>query len=175
MSESIGNPWELQENSVSVSGEGVYDYLIDNSLTEQVYYWDIIASDGLFEQNSSNGPFMVYWVLGENPEENEETYHDLFISDWYIGYRSSPTYNAAVELYNPKEEPIDLSNYILRRTQNGSHWMESSWIRLDGILPPNSTYVLTRAASDLALQNCCLLYTSPSPRDISGSRMPSSA
>tara|TARA_B100000900_G_scaffold399757_1_gene402661 strand:- start:377 stop:1210 length:834 start_codon:yes stop_codon:yes gene_type:complete len=32
--------------------------------------------------------------------------------------------------------------------------MESSWIRLDGILPPNSTYVLTRAASDLALQNC---------------------
>ena len=23
--------------------------------------------------------------------------------------------------------------------------------------------------------NCCLLYTSPSPRDISGSRMPSSA
>ena len=32
--------------------------------------------------------------------------------------------------------------------------MESSWIRLEGILPPNSTYVLTRAASDLALQNC---------------------
>ncbi|MFL3006428.1 MAG: lamin tail domain-containing protein, partial [Candidatus Neomarinimicrobiota bacterium] len=154
MSESIGNPWEFQENSVFVSGEGVYDYLIDNNLTEQVYYWDIIASDGLFEQNSSNGPFMAYWVLGENPAENEETYADLFISDWYIGYRSSPTYNAAVELYNPKEEPIDLSNYILRRTQNGSHWMESSWIRLDGILPPNSTYVLTRAASDLALQNC---------------------
>ena len=154
MSESIGNPWEIQENSFLASGEGVYDYLIDNSLTEQVYYWDIIASDGLFEQNSSNGPFMAFWVLGENPEENEETYHDLFISDWYIGYRSSPTYNAAVEMYNPKEEPIDLSNYILRRTQNGSHWMESSWIRLDGILPPNSTYVLTRAASDLALQNC---------------------
>ena len=32
--------------------------------------------------------------------------------------------------------------------------MESSWIRLSGILPPNSTYVLSRAASDLALQNC---------------------
>ena len=26
-----------------------------------------------------------------------------------------------------------------------------------------------------ACNNCCLLYTSPSPRDISGSRMPSSA
>ena len=52
----------------------------------------------------------VYGLLGfvsEDPANNEDTYHDLFISDWYIGYRSSPTYNAAVELYNPKEEPID--------------------------------------------------------------------
>ena len=30
------------------------------------------------------------------------------------------------------------------------------------------------AAQDLC-EYCCLLYTSPSPRDISGSRMPSSA
>ena len=27
----------------------------------------------------------------------------------------------------------------------------------------------------IGYSNCCLLYTSPSPRDISGSRMPSSA
>ena len=154
MSNLIDDPVEFQDNSNLVSRQGIYDYLINNNLTESVFYWDIIASDGLFEQTSSNGPFMVYWVLDENPAENEETYLDLFISDWYIGYRSSPTYNAAVELYNPKEEPVDLSNYILRRTQNGSHWMESSWIRLEGILPPSSTYVLTRAASDLALQNC---------------------
>ena len=79
---------------------------------------------------------------------------DVFISDWYIGYRSSPTYNAAVELYNPKEDPIDLSNYILRRTQNGSHWMESSWIRLEGVLPAQTTYVLSRSASDQSLQDC---------------------
>ena len=113
---------------------------------------------------------------------------DVFISDWYIGYRSSPTYNAALELYNPKDEPIDLSNYILRRTQNGSHWMETSWIRLEGILPANSTSVISRDASDQSLKEyadfldpdeflkhtgddgfkvttICLLYTSPSPRD----------
>ena len=32
--------------------------------------------------------------------------------------------------------------------------MESSWIRLDGVLPPNSTYVITRQASDESIQNC---------------------
>ncbi len=154
MSDLIGDPIEYQDNSNLITGQGGYDYLVYNNLNEVAFYWDIIASDGLFEQSSSNGPFMAYWILGEDPSENEETFEDLFISDWYIGYRSSPTYNAAVELYNPKEDPIDLSNYILRRTQNGSHWMETSWIRLDGILPPNSTYVLTRAASDMSLQNC---------------------
>ena len=35
--------------------------------------------------------------------------------------------------------------------------------------------VSTFAAADLAGLIACLLYTSPSPRDISGSRMPSSA
>ena len=32
-----------------------------------------------------------------------------------------------------------------------------------------------RAAADSGLLGCCLLYTSPSPRDRYGSRMPSSA
>lgn len=154
MSDLIGDPFEFQNNSNLVTGQVTYDYLIDNNLNESAFYWDIIASDGVFEQSSSNGPFMAYWYIGEDPSENEETFIDLFISDWYIGYRSSPTYNAALELYNPKDEPIDLSNYILRRTQNGSHWMESSWIRLDGVLPPRSTYVLTRQASDESIQNC---------------------
>ena len=63
-------------------------------------------------------------VNDEDPANNEETYLDLFISDWYVGFRKF----TAVELYNPKSEPIDLSNYILRRTSNGSHWMETSWI-----------------------------------------------
>ena len=39
---------------------------------------------------------------------------------------------------------------------------------------PTDSFV-TKATSDLATVDSCLLYTSPSPRDISGSRMPSSA
>ena len=39
----------------------------------------------------------------------------------------------------------------------------------------NDLVFLTKKAKYLALIDDCLLYTSPSPRDISGSRMPSSA
>ena len=48
--------------------------------------------------------------------------------------------------------------------------------------PPRSTHCISSAASDvykrqlsLSLSLSCLLYTSPSPRDLSTSRMPSSA
>ena len=141
-------------NNLDIPIQDLYDVFIDQDIQEAALYWDVHATDGNFEQGSNNGPFMLYAFIGENPINDEETYLDLFISDWYIGYRSSPTYNAALELYNPKEEPIDLSNYILRRTQNGSHWMETSWIRLDGILPPRTTYVVTRSSSDQSLQDC---------------------
>ena len=73
MSELIFDPSEWQDNSNLVTRQGVYDYLISNNLNESVFYYDIIASDGLFEQSSSNGPFMAYWVLGEDPAVNEET------------------------------------------------------------------------------------------------------
>ena len=157
LNETLSDPIEelhVETNSMDLPLQDLYDFFTSQNLQEAALYWDVKATDGLFEQSSSNGPFLLYCFVSEDPANNSDTYLDLFISDWYIGHRSSPTYNAAVELYNPKEDPIDLSNYILRRTQNGSHWMETSWIRLDGILPPNSTYVLTRASSDLALQNC---------------------
>ena len=157
LNETLSDPIEemiLETNNLEISMQDLYDFFTSQNMQEAALYWDVKATDGLFEQSSSNGPFLLYCSVSEDPANNSDTYLDLFISDWYIGYRGSPTYNAAVELYNPKEDPIDLSNYILRRTQNGSHWMESSWIRLDGILPPNSTFVLTRAASDVSIQNC---------------------
>ena len=45
---------------------------------------------------------------------------------------------------------------------------ESSWLK-------NSSSVLARAASSALEADTCLLYTSPSPRDRTRSRMPSSA
>ena len=39
----------------------------------------------------------------------------------------------------------------------------------------NVVYFNTDVMNEDSVKNACLLYTSPSPRDISGSRMPSSA
>ena len=41
--------------------------------------------------------------------------------------------------------------------------------------PSADTFAVETAGSERVRINSCLLYTSPSPRDISGSRMPSSA
>ena len=148
--------FEVQTNSINFTYQTLAEtfFPLGSNTSELTLYWDVSASDGQFESISENGPFLLHVVNEENPAIKEETYLDLFISDWYVGFRGNPTYNTAVELYNPKSEPIDLSNYILRRTSNGSHWMETSWIRLDGILPANTTYVISREASDQSLKDC---------------------
>ena len=148
--------FEVQTNSISFTYQTLAEtfFPLGSNTNELTLYWDVSASDGSFESISDNGPFLLHVVNEEDPAVKEETYLDLFISDWYVGFRGNPTYNTAAEIYNPKNEPVDLSNYILRRTSNGSHWMETSWIRLDGILPANSTYVISREASDQSLKDC---------------------
>ena len=55
---------------------------------------------------------------------------------------------------------------------HGGGWREGSWRNFEGFGPQLSRRGLMVAAMDHRL---CLLYTSPSPRDLSTSRMPSSA
>ena len=147
--------FEVFTNSIKFATETLIETFFPegSSSNDLTLYWNVSASDGAFESMSDNGPFLLHIVNDENPAFKEETYLDLFISDWYVGFRGSPTYNTAVELYNPKNESINLSNYVIRRTSNGSHWMETSWVRLDGILPANSTYVISREASDQSLKD----------------------
>ena len=48
---------------------------------------------------------------------------DVFISDWYIGWRGDGVYNNLVELYNPKEDTVNLADYLLeepKMVQTGS-------------------------------------------------------
>ena len=58
--------------------------------------------------------------------------------------------------------------YVINRIINGrlEIWNLSSRVHIR---------YLTRSLRSLVRYQCCLLYTSPSPRDLSTSRMPSSA
>ena len=82
---------------------------------------------------------------------------DVFISDWYIGWRGDGVYNNLVELYNPKEDTVNLADYLFRRTQNGSDWLSTDpdhFIRIAGIIPPGETFAITRAAADPTVVEC---------------------
>ena len=58
----------------------------------------------------------------------------------------------------------------------GSFWTwREAMYRIAGALDPDSLFAVARACYAELVLGGCLLYTSPSPRDQRGSRMPSSA
>lgn len=79
------------------------------------------------------------------------TAQDLFISDWYAGTRESPYYNQMIELYNPSDNSIDLSDYALIKGSAGGpfgvHGSHNTFVRLYGSVESGSTVIITRAAS----------------------------
>ena len=89
---------------------------------------------------------------------------DPIINIWYIGIRENPIYNHYIEIYNPTEEIIDLSEYafIKGHAQTGAigyGWGSElsnsgvSFYRLSGSLFPGSSMGFTRDASHESLQN----------------------
>ena len=90
LNETLSDPIEelhVETNSMDLPLQDLYDFFTSQNLQEAALYWDVKATDGLFEQSSSNGPFLLYCFVSEDPANNSDTYLDLFISDWYIGYK----------------------------------------------------------------------------------------
>lgn len=74
--------------------------------------------------------------------------NDLFISEYVEG----SSFNKAIELYNGKDETIDLSEYRLEFYLNGERVANLS-CPLSGFLTPDTTYVIanSRAASEILI------------------------
>ena len=81
-----------------------------------------------------------------------------------------------MEIHHDKHHAAYVTN--LNAALEGTEWMdhpiESVLANLDAIPEDKRTAVRNNGGGH-ANHSLCLLYTSPSPRDISGSRMPSSA
>jgi predicted extracellular nuclease len=64
---------------------------------------------------------------------------EIFISEYVEGWSN----NKAIELYNPTDQEIDLSNYRLERYSNGSTTAGPNYqLALGGVMPPISCYVI---------------------------------
>lgn len=72
---------------------------------------------------------------------------DLFFSEYIEG----SSFNKAIEIYNPTSGSIDLSNYELRRYNNGSGSANGT-LTLSGTLNAGATYTICHTSADPALQ-----------------------
>ena len=82
---------------------------------------------------------------------------DLFISE----YAEGSSNNKYLEIFNATGSSVNLNDYAIRSKVNGNNVYYNDYFEPNYVLEDKSLY--------------CLLYTSPSPRDLSTSRMPSSA
>jgi predicted extracellular nuclease len=65
--------------------------------------------------------------------------NELFISEYVEGSRN----NKALEIYNPTDKPVDLSQYRVTRWQNGSAaWTAQMSDALSGTLKPKDVVVI---------------------------------
>ena len=84
-----------------------------------------------------------------------------------------PHFNLRADrFYNAPDTEIDFTE------QGGLMWGDQAVGKLiagDDVMHPKVAAFVDSEAGTEVMNKVCLLYTSPSPRDISGSRMPSSA
>ena len=77
--------------------------------------------------------FITYSVIAQDCSE-------LFFSEYVEGSSN----NKAVEIYNPTDAPIDLSNYSIERYSNGSDAV-SDEMNLSGTINPGETWIVTNS------------------------------
>lgn len=76
---------------------------------------------------------------------------DLFFSEYIEGSGS----NKAIEIYNPSDVVVDLSNYVLKQSHDGKGWIDadttpSYLLNLTGTIQPHDVYVLYATGTDVS-------------------------
>ena len=86
-------------------------------------------------------------------------YSDLFISM----YAEGSSNNKFIEIYNGTGSSIDLSNYMIKGTNNGGDWKEARNLSLTGSISDGDVYVIAADQADasiLAVADLSLSYES---------------
>ncbi len=71
----------------------------------------------------------------------------VFISEYIEGSSS----NKALEIYNATGSDVDLSNYIMLRSNNGADGWVSDTLRMEGMLAAGDVFVIANSSADAAI------------------------
>ena len=132
----------VQHSSRTVSGEWIIDWLAPSSdVGDITFSVSGLATGG----NSSTGGDNVYTNAVTLPAFTPQT-SDLFISEYIEGSSN----NKGIEIFNPTGASVDLSNYFVKLSRNGSGWgmydantEESGFVyQLDGALANGDVLVI---------------------------------
>ena len=69
---------------------------------------------------------------------------------FYSEYLEGSGYNKAIELYNPTDTVIDLTEFVFKRSSNGEGWVDS--LVVETVLGPGSTYVIAHSSADSVIK-----------------------
>ena len=115
----------------------------------------------------------------ENPDAADKLalQRAMFYQQWDSGYSKQQSTRPQTLGYSLVDSPAGQAGWIIEKffawTDCNGH--PENALRRDELLDNIMLYWLPATGASSARLYCCLLYTSPSPRDQRGSRMPSSA
>ena len=164
----------LTGNSNVSGNEGWWSDIIGPKKLIDTEVYSVIAFN--FPGNGYDYSFLSSykgWILRDVSEAFKFTLDELGVSELFAAIGGSIGGALAWEM------AVSYPNFIRNVIPIACHWEASDWILANVLLQDrllhNSKNPLEDARIHAMLCYSCLLYTSPSPRDLSTSRMPSSA
>ena len=103
---------------------------------------------------------------GDDSSNNGGNSNNEVVNLYFSEYAEGSSNNKYVEIYNASSTSVDLSNYQVKGTNNGTAWGDNGEreLSLTGTLASNSVYVISTDAADQSILNkadLSLPYESP--------------
>lgn len=103
---------------------------------------------------------------GDDSSNNGGNSNNEVINLYFSEYAEGSSNNKYVEIYNASSMSVDLSNYQIKGTNNGTAWGDNGEreLSLTGTLASNSVYIISTDAADQSILNkadLSLPYESP--------------
>ncbi len=125
-------------NLSSIQGKAVIAFIYDSNkgkITSTAQLSEVHITSGKKEEQTST----------HSTTSSRHSTGELIISEYVEG----SSYNKYIELYNPTDHAVDLSEYVLAKDYNGNNNFEKDKKYLNGILDSKGTIVYANSKADI--------------------------